>query len=109
MYAYLGSKLIINAEGLGFQYLYESDEILGEAINAPTTKEQIIKQFSRLNDTIAITSYSIHYTKLYDSILRKIRCEACPGGLGAAVGEVRRPAHQMDVVGLCVAVGPVIR
>ncbi len=52
VYAYPGSKLIIDAEGLGFSYLYESEEILGEAINNPTTKEQVIKQFSRLNDTI---------------------------------------------------------
>lgn len=52
VYAYPGSKLIIDAEGLGFQYLYESEEELGEAINNPTTKEQVIKQFSRLNDTI---------------------------------------------------------
>lgn len=52
VYAYPDSKLIIDAEGLGFNYLYESEEILGEAINNPTTKEQVIKQFSRLNDTI---------------------------------------------------------
>ena len=52
VHAYPGSKLIIDAEGLGFNYLYESEEILGEAINNPTTKDQVIKQFSRLNDTI---------------------------------------------------------
>ena len=46
------SKLIIEAEGLGFNYLYEGEDILSEAINNPTTKEQVIKQFSRLNDTI---------------------------------------------------------
>ena len=52
VYAYPNSKLIIDAEGLGFNYLYESEEILEEAINNPTTKDQVIKQFSRLNDTI---------------------------------------------------------
>jgi putative protease len=52
VFAYPDSKLRINAEGLGFQYAYEGEEILGEAINNPTTTEQIIKQFSRLNDTI---------------------------------------------------------
>ena len=46
------SKLNIDGSGLGFHYLYEGEEILGEAINNPTTKEQVIKQFSRLNDTI---------------------------------------------------------
>lgn len=52
VYAYPDSKLVIEAEGLGFNYSYESEEILGEAINNPTTKDQVIKQFSRLNDTI---------------------------------------------------------
>lgn len=52
VYAYPDSKLVIEAEGLGFTYSYESEETLGEAINNPTTKDQIIKQFSRLNDTI---------------------------------------------------------
>jgi putative protease len=52
VYAYPDSNLIIDAEGLGFHYLYESEELLGEAINNPTTKEQVIKQLSKLNDTI---------------------------------------------------------
>ncbi|SCZ79017.1 U32 family peptidase [Acidaminobacter hydrogenoformans] len=52
VYAYPDSKLIIDAAGFGFNYLYESEEILSEAINNPTTKEQVVKQFSRLNDTI---------------------------------------------------------
>ncbi len=52
VYAYPDSKLIINAEGLGVNYTYESDVVLSEAINNPTTKEQVVKQFSRLNDTI---------------------------------------------------------
>lgn len=50
--AYPDSKLAIEADGLGFHYAYESDELISEAINNPTTKEQVIKQFSRLNDTI---------------------------------------------------------
>ena len=52
MHAYPDSKLVIDAQGFGFDYSYESDELLGEAINNPTTKEQLIKQFSRLNDTV---------------------------------------------------------
>ena len=52
VYAYPDSKLVIDAKGLGFNYLYESGETLGQAINNPTTKDQVIKQFSRLNDTI---------------------------------------------------------
>ena len=47
-----GSALRIDAEGLGFHYIYEGEEILGEAMNQPTTKEQAIKQLSKLNDTI---------------------------------------------------------
>ena len=45
-------KLHIEAEGFGFLSVYESDEILGAAINNPTTKEQVIKQLCRLNDTL---------------------------------------------------------
>lgn len=52
VHAYPGSKLMIEAEGLGCSYSYEGDEILGEAINNPTTKDQVVKQLSRLNDTI---------------------------------------------------------
>lgn len=52
VYAYPGSTLVIDAEGLGFNYVYESEKILSEAKSQPTTKAQIIKQFSRLNETI---------------------------------------------------------
>lgn len=52
VHAYPDSRLTIEAEGLDVNYSYQSEELLGEAINNPTTKEQVIKQFSRLNDTI---------------------------------------------------------
>lgn len=52
VYAYPDSKLIIDAEGLGCHYLYESEEILSEARNNPTTREQVVKQLSKLNDTV---------------------------------------------------------
>lgn len=52
VYAYPGSKLVVNAEGLGQQFLYESEEILEEAKNNPTTEEQVLKQFAKLNETI---------------------------------------------------------
>lgn len=52
VYAYSGAKLIVDAEGLGCNYMYESDEVLEEAINNPTNRDQVIKQFSRLNDSI---------------------------------------------------------
>lgn len=50
--AYGGSKLRVEADGLGFHAVYESEEPLAEAINQPTTKEQAMKQLSRLKDTI---------------------------------------------------------
>lgn len=50
--AYPDKKLSIHAEGLGFSYNYVGDEPLGRAINRPTTIDQVIKQFSRLNDTV---------------------------------------------------------
>ena len=46
------AKLIVDGSGLGFHSSYESEETLGVAINNPTTKEQVIKQLARLNDTI---------------------------------------------------------
>ena len=52
VHAYPGSVLVIDAEGLGCHYHYESEEVLGEAINNPTNKEQVVKQLVRLNDTI---------------------------------------------------------
>ena len=52
VYAYPGSRLVIDAEGLGCSYLYESEEVLVEAVNSPTTKEQVVKQLSKLNDTV---------------------------------------------------------
>ena len=52
VYAYPNSKLVIEANGFGFTYLYESEEILSEALNNPTDKSQIIKSFSKLNDTV---------------------------------------------------------
>ena len=54
VYACPGSKLVIDAEGLGVRYLYEGNEILDKAVNNPTTREQVVKQFSRLNDTIFV-------------------------------------------------------
>lgn len=52
VHAYPGSKLLIEAEGFGFKYFYESEDVLGEAINNPTTKDQLVNQFSRLNETL---------------------------------------------------------
>ena len=52
VYAYPGSHLVIDAEGLGVRYLYEGDEILDQAEKKPTGREQIVKQLGRLGDTI---------------------------------------------------------
>ncbi len=60
VYAYPGSKLVVNAEGLGQHFLYESEEILEEAKNNPTTEEQVIKQFTKLNDTIFVLN-DLHF------------------------------------------------
>lgn len=52
VYAYPDAKLIVDADAWGFNYTYESEETLQAAINNPTDKDQVIKQFNRLNDTI---------------------------------------------------------
>lgn len=52
VYAYPGSKLVVDAEGLGQHVLYESEEILEEAANNPTDLKQVRKQLARLGDTV---------------------------------------------------------
>lgn len=52
VYAYPNAALVTDAEGLGVSCLYESSEILDEAETKPTDREQLIKQFSRLGDTV---------------------------------------------------------
>ena len=52
VYAYPGAPLIVDAEGLGQRYSYTGTEPLSEAITNPTGKETVIKQLSRLNDTV---------------------------------------------------------
>lgn len=52
VYAYPNAPLVIDAAGLGCSCLYESTETLEEAATKPTDREQIIKQFSRLGDTV---------------------------------------------------------
>ena len=52
VYAYPGAHSTVDAEGLGVQYFYESEEILEVAENHPTTIEQVKKQFAKLNDTV---------------------------------------------------------
>ena len=54
VYAYPGSKLVIDAEGFGHQYLYESEELLEEAQKSATSKDQVEKQLSKLNDTLFV-------------------------------------------------------
>ena len=52
VYAYPNSNLIVEANGLDTTYFYQSEQVLSEAINNPTDYNQVIKQFSKLNDTI---------------------------------------------------------
>ena len=52
IYAYPGASLVIDAEGLGMECLYESKEILEVAEKNPTNKGQVEKQLGRLGDTV---------------------------------------------------------
>lgn len=52
VYAYPGAHLVIDAEGVGVQHLYESGEVLDEAEKNPTTKAQVEKHLGRLGDTV---------------------------------------------------------
>ncbi|MBR1988958.1 MAG: U32 family peptidase, partial [Firmicutes bacterium] len=52
IYAYPGSRLMIDAEGLGCRYFYESEDVLEEAKNSGATYDQVVKQMGKLNETI---------------------------------------------------------
>lgn len=52
IYAFPGSKLIIDGSGLGCHYLYESEAVLEEAKNSGATLDQVVKQMGKLGDTI---------------------------------------------------------
>lgn len=52
VYAYPGAPLVAEARGLGGHYIYESEEILSEAASRPTDKDAVVKQLSRLGDTV---------------------------------------------------------
>lgn len=50
--AYPDARLVVKGKGLGYEYTYESEELLSVAMKSPTTIDQVIKQVSKLNDTI---------------------------------------------------------
>lgn len=52
VYAYPGAKLVVDAEGLGQQVMYESEELLEEAKSNPTNFDQVNKKMAKLGDTI---------------------------------------------------------
>ncbi len=52
VYAYADAPLVIEAEGLGMHYVYESEDVLAEAQNKPTDRASVVKQFSKLKDTV---------------------------------------------------------
>lgn len=52
VYAYPGTNLVIEAEGLGCHFLYQSEEVLEEAKNSGATLDQVVKQMGKLGDTI---------------------------------------------------------
>lgn len=47
-----GEPLYVAAEGFGCRCVYEGDELLSEAVRQPTMKDAVVKQLSRLNDTV---------------------------------------------------------
>ena len=43
---------MIDATGFGLSYIYESKDVISEAVKSPATEEQVRKQLSKLNDTV---------------------------------------------------------
>lgn len=52
VYACPGAPLVVEASGLGGNCIYESEEILSEALSSPTDRDAVVKQLSRLKDTV---------------------------------------------------------
>lgn len=75
VYAYPDSPLVIDAAGLGCQYIYESEEPLSEALKNPTSYEQVKKQLSKLGDTV-FEARSIEFEECNAFIPVKILNEA---------------------------------
>lgn len=100
VYAYPDSKLVIDAEGLGCSYLYESEEILGEAINNPTTREQVVKQLSRLNDTVFTlgdVEFEEYNAFIPVKMLNNARREIVQGLYDAKIGSKDRRTKESEV------------
>ncbi|MGN1350179.1 MAG: U32 family peptidase [Anaerovoracaceae bacterium] len=104
IYAYPESPLTIDARGLGVQYFYEGTEPLQEAEKKPTSKEQIVRQFGRLNDTI-FTLNRVEYEEcgaflpasLMNSARRDIVQGLCEAKLAAARSRTKTPAPKTPV------------
>ena len=104
VYAYPGTKLVIEAEGLGCSYLYESEEILGEAIKAPTSAEQVAKQLGRLGDTVFVLGnvefeeYNAFIpVKLLNSARREIVDGLCEARIGSKPRKMRTPETKASI------------
>ena len=105
VYAYAGAGLVIDADGLGMHYLYESNEILDEAEKNPTTKEQVEKQLGRLGDTVfklgsvEFEEYNAFIpAKLLNNARREIVEKLCALKLDSKSKEVRekQPAEKIS-------------
>lgn len=82
VYAYPNQPLVIEASAFDLTYYYEGDDLVLIAKNQPTTKEQIIKQFSKLNDTIFTlrnVSFDDHHVFLPVKILNQARRDIVQG------------------------------
>ena len=61
-------------------------------ISKPVLKEAL---FEKLEVLLVITSYSIHYTKLYDRFLRALRLSSWPTGPVLATPALGRPGSDL--------------
>lgn len=103
VYAYPDAPLVIDATGLGCSCLYESSEILEDASTKPTDKAQIIKQFSRLGDTIfelgnvEFEEYNAFIpVKLLNSARREIVMRLCEAKTAAKPRRIKIQAEKLE-------------
>lgn len=99
VYAYPESNLIIEAKGLGVSYVYQSEDVLSVAKNNPTTKDQVIKQFNRLNDTI-FTLHNVEFDEynafIPAKLLNNARREIVNGLYEAKINSKPRRIKQIE-------------
>lgn len=104
VYAYPGAPLVVDARGFGLNCTYEGDDLLSEAINRPTTRDDVVKQLSRLNETVFCLGEVTYEdcgafipAKMLNAARKKIVAELCAQRLAGKSRRVKEPAPRKPI------------